>query len=54
MSNKVKLKKTYTEIISVVCCRPFDCLVILPFGDDVVAPLTYASDEQFDIVKRVI
>jgi hypothetical protein len=33
--------------------RPY-CLVIRPFGDDCVSPLIYASDDQFDIIKRVL
>jgi hypothetical protein len=40
--------------MSIVCCRPLDCLVIRPFGDDCVSPLIYASDDQFDIIKRVL
>jgi hypothetical protein len=34
---KKRKKKKDTEKMSIVCCRPLDCLVILPFGDDVVS-----------------
>jgi hypothetical protein len=40
--------------MSIVCCRPLDCLVIRPFGDDCVSPLIYGSDDQFDIIRRVL
>ena len=36
-----KREKKYTGRISIVCWRPCVCLVILPFGDDAVYPLTY-------------